>query len=219
MPACAKHPPQHAGFTLLELLVALAVFAIMATAAYSGLQSVLFTRAAVEAQAERLARIQLAMHILERDFEQSIDRPVRDEFGLEQPAFAGGNLSDDLVVFTRVGWSNPLDQRRATLQRVAYRLDGENNLLRLYWTTLDRGGVSEPREMILLEAVAEVQLRYLDQNGEWRPEWPPPTVQQVQTPLPRAVEITLTLTDWGDIVRLLRPPEPFSATPLPPPPA
>ena len=69
------------GFTLLELLVALAVFAIMATAAYSGLRSVLFTRAAVEEQSRRLAAVQMAVYRLEQDVEQTLARGIRDEYG------------------------------------------------------------------------------------------------------------------------------------------
>jgi len=78
------------GFTLLELLVALAVFAIMSIAAYSGLRNVLFTRAAVEEQTRRLAAVQLAVFRLEQDIEQTVPRGIRDEYGEPQAALVGG---------------------------------------------------------------------------------------------------------------------------------
>ncbi|HAS52571.1 MAG TPA: type II secretion system protein GspJ [Gammaproteobacteria bacterium] len=196
------------GFTLLELLVALAVFAIMATAAYSGLRSVLFTRAAVEAQNRRLADVQLAVFRLAQDIQQATPRGIRDEYGDPEPALRGGDLLDDVLILTRTGWDNPLGQSRATLQRVAYRLR-EGRLWRLHWDVLDRGGAVAPRETLLLDQVQEFRTRFLDQADEWRNDWPPPVDESAEDQQPdpnqppRAVEITLTLEDWGAITRLL----------------
>ncbi|HHW78224.1 MAG TPA: type II secretion system minor pseudopilin GspJ [Xanthomonadaceae bacterium] len=194
------------GFTLLELLVALAVFAIMATAAYSGLRNVLFTRAAVEEQSRRLAAVQLAVFRLEQDIEQAVPRGIRDEYGEPQAALLGGELADDRLTLTRAGWDNPLGQPRATLQRVAYRLR-DGRLWRLHWGVLDRGGLLEPRETLLLERVREFRVRFLDRD-DWRDDWPPPASDEAGAKkdpdaLPRAVEIGLTLEDWGEITRLL----------------
>ncbi len=193
------------GFTLLELLVALAVFAIMSIAAYSGLRNVLFTRAAVEAQSQRLAAVQLAIYRLEQDIEQAVPRSIRDEYGDPQAAMIGSELSDDRLTLTRSGWDNPLGQPRATLQRVAYRL-WEGRLWRLYWPVLDRGGRIEPRETLLLDRVRTFKVRFL-YRGHWRDDWPPPSDAETDPknsdPMPRAVEISLTLEDWGEITRLL----------------
>ena len=200
------------GFTLLELLVALAVFAIMAVAAYSGLSNVLHTRAAVEIENRRLAMTQLAFHRLAQDLEQVVPRSVRDQYGDSLPALRGNIQDADALLFTRAGWDNPLGQPRAGLQRVAYRLR-EGRLWRLHWAVLDQGGLSEPREIMLLDRVRELRLRFLDQDDDWRNDWPPTADQQNHTerkpqpdPLPRAVEISLTLEDWGEITRLLRLP-------------
>ena len=91
------------GFTLLELLVALAVFAIMSIAAYSGLSNVLFTRAAVETENRRLAMTQLAFHRLGQDLEQVIPRSVRDEYGEPEPALRGNIQDSEVLLFTRAG--------------------------------------------------------------------------------------------------------------------
>ena len=195
------------GFTLLELLVALAVFAIMSVAAYSGLRNVLFTRAAVEQQSQRLAAVQLAVFRLEQDIEQAIPRSIRDEYGEKQAALLGGELSDDRLMLTRAGWDNPLGQPRAQIQRIAYRWE-DGRLWRRHWPVLDRGGRIEPREILLLDRVSAFTVRFLDQD-EWRSDWPPPVAADAETekqeadPMPRAVEIRLTLEDWGEITRLL----------------
>lgn len=194
------------GFTLLELLIALAVFAIVATAAYSGLASVLNTRAAVEREATRLSELQLAWFLLERDLEQAAPRPIRDEFGQTRPALESGGLSDALLIFTRAGWDNPLHRPRSTLQRLGYRLH-DRQLWRFYWNALDRGNATPPRETVLLDAVQEVRLRFLDSSGDWRDDWPPTTVDDsAAVLLPRAVAVTVLLDDWGEITRLFRLP-------------
>jgi general secretion pathway protein J len=193
------------GFTLLELLVALAVFAIMATAAYGGLQSVLRTRVAVEAQSQRLTRLQMAFYFLERDLIQAVNRGIRDEYGQPRPALEGNALAGALITFTRAGWDNPLDRQRSTLQRLSYRLRDES-LVRIHWTRLDRGGFSEPREMPLLDGVDEIGIRFLDDQNNWQPAWPPPLVGEEPIAPPRAVELRVTLRDWGEITRLFRLP-------------
>lgn len=196
--------PTH-GFTLLELLVALAVFSIMAIAAYSGLRNVLYTRAAVEEQSRRLAAVQMAVYRLEQDIEQTTPRGIRDEYGEPQGALLGDPLADDRLTLTRAGWDNSLGQQRANLQRVTYRLR-DGRLWRLYWPVLDRGGPIEPRETLLLDRVREFKARFLDQD-DWRDDWPPPPKEEDSKPdpdrLPRAVEIRLILEDWGEITRLL----------------
>ncbi|MEE4377600.1 MAG: type II secretion system minor pseudopilin GspJ [Candidatus Competibacteraceae bacterium] len=193
-----------AGFTLLELLVALAVFAILSVVAYGGLRSVLFTEVAIEAEAQRLAQVQMAFHILEQDVIQTVSRSIRDEFGQRQAALVSGGLQDDLFILTRTGWDNPLNRARPSLQRLSYRWEN-NQLYRLQWDVLDRVGLTEPRETLLLDRIGEVQIRFLDQDDSWQTVWPPTTnsAEANLDLLPRAVEVQILLEDWGEITRLL----------------
>lgn len=209
----APNKPQHsdvAGFTLLELLVALSVFALLAIMAYTGLQNVLDTAAHVEASAQQTARLQLVFNRLEQDFSQMIQRPVRDALGDEQAAVQG---QAQAIVFTRTGWQNPLQRRRSDLQRVAWLLQ-ENVLYRRYWSVLDGAQESDWLEAEMLEHVEAVEFRYLDAQSDWHNEWPPPlqnTTNAFATNLIgdfkpkaqlKAVELTLTLQDWGELRRL-----------------
>lgn len=195
---------QH-GFTLLELLVALAIFAVLAAIAYSALNQVTSTRAHLQAKAERLTALQMVFTVLGRDIEQAIGRRVRDEFGDAEPAMKGGVVvGTSLLTLTRAGWRNPLGLPRSHLQRVAYGFV-DNKLLRHSWTVLDRGPGVLPHEEVMLEDVRAVELRFLDQARQWQGFWPPPGQD---TTLPRAVEITIDLADWGRVTRLFRVPAP-----------
>ena len=195
--------PQPRGFTLLELIVALAIFAMMAAMAYGGLQSVLDTRQRTDEQAQRLNALLTTMTFLERDLEQAASRSIRDEFGDTQPPMMGdSNSASTRLELTRFGWSNPLKRERSTLQRVGYRLEN-GVLVRESWYALDRPPESKPVRADLLDHVSALRFRFMDKTGTWQESWPPTTNQgSLATFLPRAVEVTLTLDDWGEIRRL-----------------
>ena len=192
------------GFTLLELLVALAVFAIMSVLAYGGLEAVLDASQKTEASASRLAAVQRAFTVIGRDVEQAIGRRIRDELGgPQEPLRAGATLDRGLFELSRAGWSNPAGHRRSTLQRVAYRHEDET-LFRSQWLVLDRAQDSSAQERVLLEGVRAVQVRILDTASQWQTEWPPLTGAGA---VPRALEIVIELDDWGELRRLFLMPD------------
>ena len=188
---------QAKGFTLLEVLVALLVFAVMSVMAYGGLRSVLQASESTGATMDRLAELQRVFLAMGRDVEQLVGRQIRDEYGESQPAVRGGG-GESLLELTRAGWPNPARQARSTLQRVVFRFD-ENTIYRLHWAVLDRAQDSEARETRLLDDVAELRVRFLDQALEWHDEWPPLGPQQATL---RAIEIVLALEDGGEFRRL-----------------
>lgn len=195
------------GFTLLELLVALSIFAIIGAAAYSGLNTLLAVRAALERDHERLRQVQLALLWLRRDTEQLAPRPVRDTFGEPRPALLGDNREPDRLILTRTGRDNPLDLPRSGLERLGYRVQ-DGQLLRLSWPMLDRADGSEPQSSLLIDEVRELRLRYLDRSGQWYERWPPPGTPDANLGrLPRALELRLELDDWGELRRLFLLPE------------
>ena len=193
------------GFTLLELLIASIVFAIMAIMAYGGLDNVMDNSKSSQQALSRLQQLQQSISIINRDFSQLIPRAVRDEYGNAVPALSAGENIDNIIEFTRGGRSNPANLLRSTLVRVAYQFDDEK-LVRLQWPQLDNAPGTEARKTTLIDNMEDVTVRFLDQNAEWQEEWPPLNTSTGSsggnTAELVAIEIVLQLTDWGDIRRL-----------------
>lgn len=192
------------GFTLLELLVAISIFALLSVIAYSGLNSVLNARQTLDENMDRLAEIQRTNLFMGSDLRQILDRGIRDEYGDQQNPLISNELNYDitgrLIELTHSGYPNPLGTSRSNLQRVAYRIE-ENTLYRMSWTELDRNPESLPYEVALCTEVSQLSFRFLDSTQEWHEQWPPEESAGAAA-LPRAVEFILELEDWGEIRRL-----------------
>ena len=193
------------GFTLLEVLVAVFIFAVVGMLAYGGYNQLSRQSDIVEAGAGRTRMIQAAVQRMSEDFEMLEPRPIREPLGEAlEPALRADSRTETLADLTRSGWSNPAGVSRSTLQRVTYRLQ-DNKLQRAYWNALDRTLTDEPNGAVLLEQVRSVTFRFMDQNRTWHDQWPPlgysgPDSGRLR---PIAVEFTLELEDWGKLVRLV----------------
>lgn len=200
------HCPPRSGFTLIELIVALAVFSVVSVMAYSGLQSVLDARSKTEQHAQRLQALQTLFFWVGKDVEQALPRGVRDPYGEKVAALKADALQEFKLEFTHAGWSNPFpaeSRQRSLLQRVAYGLR-EKQLIRKYWFDLDREYESATFETVLLDDVSALDFRYVDRNRQWQTQWP--TLESPE-PLPQAVEITVEIDGVGKVTRLFRLPD------------
>ncbi len=179
--------PSEAGFTLVELLVALAIFAMISAAGVTLLRSGSDTQIAVKKQLDDYSRVNRLYNAMEGDLAQAVGRPVRDVAGGPVPAFMESEAAvpGSLFGFVRAGWSNYDEAPRAGLQRVAYVLD-QGALKRLSWPMLD--GSTPADAAILVENVAAANVQFRDEAGEWRTDWTPTDASS----LPRAVELRLT---------------------------
>ena len=157
------------GFTLVEILIVFAVFAVIGVVTARILNQTIEYQALLKTRAERLGEVQRAMQFIQRDLLQLSRRSIRDELGSTLPAIIID--ADGLLEFTRLGWRNPLAGQRSDLQRVAYRRSGDT-MLRNYWDVLDRVADSEPREQELLTGVTRLEFIAIDARGEEYPFWP-----------------------------------------------
>ncbi len=197
------------GFTLLEVLIAIAIFALLGLGSYRMLHSVLNTDEATRQHELQLREVVRAFAVLEQDVAQVGARPVRDGFAELRPALLG-EAEPAAMEFTRLGWRNPLGSPRSAWQRVRWQLTG-STLERQYWTVLDQAVDSAPRPQQVLNGVRNLQLRYLDDDGNWLSDWPPSnadlTAQQRLELLPRALEISFEHPRYGLLTRVLRLPD------------
>lgn len=192
------------GFSLLEVLLAVVLFALASVLAYGGLRSIVSAQSQEMEAKSRLGRLQFAIGLIERDVASAARRGVRDTHGAPLPAFEGGGQRFEL---TRFGLANALMLPRAELERVAY-LRRDDQLLRLRWSTLDRAPGARAIEDELLDGVDRMELVFLDAQGREHRQWPPQ--RGVTDVLPQALRLTLDVRGFGSIRRVLElPSEPI----------
>jgi len=198
--------PRVGGFTLIEVMLAMAITAFIAVLAYSGLNTSITAAERLELQAQQIASIQLPLTILERDIRHIVNRGIVDEYGDEVAALSGGSFDEFPLILTRMGWANPRQQARGELQRVRYRLQDEE-LWRESWPVLDRVSLEAGhQDSKLLGGVLRVELAFLDPGasgaaqgvlgGEWSERW------QRDSSLPLAVEVLLEIEGFGEVRRV-----------------
>ncbi len=186
-----SHRANANGFTLIEMLVSLAIFALIGISAYQVLASSALVSEREQTRTENMHELDRALRIIERDLRQVVNRPVRDEFG---PKYAlTGSVAGELE-FTRGGNDNPLGLARSDLLRVSYSLrepepDPEKDsdetrfiqqaeseatleLLRTLSRMPDSSLETPVNEQLLLSAVTSFTIRFMDDKSSWHESWP-----------------------------------------------
>ena len=211
------------GFTLVELLVALFITAILFAMGYGALSQALTSRKEVDEQSARLTAVQQAMRVLEQDLELMQPRPARDPLGngyeaavvVSQNAPSATSAADSstmaqaapLLSFTRGGWANPAGLPRSELQRVSY-LVRDGKLIRQNLPVMDTTAATTVVERELLDQVDALSFQYMDESFAWSSSWPTPgmqmsTPQELWRARPIAVKIVLSLKDTGVLTRII----------------
>lgn len=199
------------GFTLLEILIALTIFAILATITSSSLYYAFNTRTLVNKQANRLNELQLAISIIQQDTLQIVDRAIRGNAMHEVPILIG---QTDYMEFTRDGITNPRSiEKRSTLKRVGLACLN-HTLVHRTWARLDSTERTHYKDRVLIKNIDKCTFSYVNRNLQSLPEWREQTdgAEQQAELFPKAVQIKLSLRDWGPINLLFIIPQALYAT-------
>jgi len=190
------------GFTLLEVLVAMSIFAIIGLAANQMLRTASTIHDQVEVRSADYLALVKAITVLERDISQFVPRGIRDEFGDYRPALAINNGAFVLEL-TRTGWRNPLGFPRSSLQRVAYSLT-DQTLSRHFWLVLDRAEDSQFISQEILSEVMDFQISIIDVDGNREVFFEQETGANT---LPLGLELRISTEQFGDLLRVYDLPE------------
>ena len=176
------------GFTLIEVMVALLIFGLIATAGVALLSFSVRAQAAGGAKLDSIAAVERTTSLLAADLAQAVDRRARDERGTRLPAFAGDAAGLTLV---RGGWTNVDAAPRASLQKVQYRLAGDA-IERIAWPAVDGAAPQPP--VAILSGIRGVSIRYR-LAGAWSDHWD----GTQGAPLPQALELTVDRAQGGPL--------------------
>jgi len=187
--------PKIRGFTLVEALLALAIFGVIAVLAYRATSSLSDGEARLSAEAQRWRTLETLFMRFEADIRQAVPRSARVGAARE-PAWVGTVYEGhSAAVFTRAGSAFAVEPGPGG-QRMGYRLNG-NTLELAYWPAIDHADAAQPVVYPLVAGVTGFELEYLTREGLWRTRWP----LFGEDELPRAVRLTLVLDEGVRIDR------------------
>ncbi|AKM10588.1 type II secretion system minor pseudopilin GspJ [Croceicoccus naphthovorans] len=179
------------GFTLVEMLVALVIFAVIAGGALAMLRFSVDAEISGRNATQRIADQRRFIAVWTADLAQAAARPARDEGGLMHAAMEDG-ADGALIALTRSGWDNPGGEARSSLQRVIWRVEN-GRLVRIGMPFTD--GASRPEPSPMAQVSGQPRLRFRAPEGNWIDRWQP----EKQTDLPTAVELLLPQADGTEL--------------------
>lgn len=187
------------GFTLIEVLVALGIFAVISVIGYRGLAALIDSERHLAAEGARWQQIERFFTDFDNDVRYAAPRGGRDPGGLLHHPLeavpAPRSPDEGQLTLTRFAADDP---DGTGMQRIAYRFE-EQRVVLLAWPALDAAPLARPERIEILDGISAASLRYLDPDGRWNLSWPP---ANRLGELPMAVELTLTLDKVGPVTRL-----------------
>ena len=191
---------QH-GFTLIEILVAVAIFGLISIAAYTVLDSGMRSQRESEERLSHLSELQRLFFSLSQDVAFLTQRRSRNDLGDEEPIMFGeSDISGEsfVLAFNRANWRNPAGFPRSHLQHVEYRFE-EENIYRRHRVYLDMAPNSPEVDRRLASQIESVRIEFKSPDGQWSDGWG--QFSEMRTKLPRAMRIQVTSKVLGEVER------------------
>ena len=199
------HITKKHGFTLIEVVVALAIFAVLSITGYKGIDALLKTKERVETEDQKWQQLMLFFDRFELDVKQSVNRPVRTADDQIEPAWIGrptfaGNDGAQLSI-SRFGDADQVGYLMDS-RRIGYRLN-KGAVELLVWPALDVASASRPEVFVTMPNVSALVLRYLNGDGQWLASWPVAGVApKPALYAPSAVSLSITLKSGETMTRI-----------------
>lgn len=188
------------GFTLIEVLVALGVFAIITLLAWRGLDNISTTKARLDYEMRAWRELELIFERINLDVVQVAPRSWKASNGEQRSAVQGST--------SEAGDECQLDVLRFGPDHepvhVRYRLkDGSLGLETLADSTYAQAAQSIPPAGLrypLLEHVERCELAFLSADNQWQARWPVSNLADAARP--RGIRLRLTLAGRGEFERV-----------------
>lgn len=190
------------GFTLIEIMVAMAIMALIGVGALKVLDAATVSSNKIRSDGDRLNSVQRAMLFLSDDLQQLTTRRVRNEYGDLMPSVKSDlQASAPYLRLTRLGRRNPAQLPRSNLEHLVYTLE-DKVLYRTSYQYADGMAEDMGLKRPVLDAVENMKVLFFD-GEQWVDYWPLSDDPSLSTQLlPLAVKMTLALSDYGEIERL-----------------
>ena len=193
------------GFTLIEVVIALAIFSMISIAAYKSIDGLIRLKARIEAEDRQWQQVMLFLDRFDLDVKQHANRPIRNASDILEPAWRGQpiftNQYGAQLSFSRFGDAQQTGYLMDT-RRIGYRLN-RGSIELVQWPSLDVTSADKPEVFEVLENVSDLTFKYLSKDGKWSLSWPNPmSSNDADTVFPMAVSLEITMRSGEKIQRL-----------------
>jgi len=186
-------------FTLIEILIAMSIFAVMTAMAYGGLNSILTAQEQIEASSDDLNQLQNLFLFLQQDLYHASAKSTRDQFGNVVDSFKGGQNTQVLMGFVR---SISPQEGEFPFLNVSYQIE-DGALIRVLWPANGQPNYEQRYKQELVKDVESVDVQFYYQR--WHNLWPPlnSSSEEEIPKLPLGIEFKLVTKRWGLITRVI----------------
>jgi len=199
----------HSGFTLVEIVISLFIFAVLSVMAWQGLYQIVQVEERSREQSVEQNELSRAWAILVQDLLHLRSRAVRNSFGDLEAAYTT-SIQPYEVIFSRGGLPTITDIIPVGMQRVAYLITEDQELVRRTWPLLDGYETEQGRDQVILQQVESIQFEQLDSGNFFQPNWPPINEEVGPRQVPRMLRVTLSTQSGDEMQRVFAGIQTFS---------